>query len=275
MVNKIKEMAAGTENAFAAAIGRWLPGGAVRGAALLEDENMKTAFLAGLAAFGLTASAAAAPVTLHFTYEIYDVSAPLNGTFAVGQTVTGWFTYEPDTSGVDYDPTASGNPLPNYRLYWGALVDYQFTAAGVTFEADTSADFRRGWVADNVDGLDRLIFDDMGTMASQIVGDLAATQVDFTWDDDTLAMLTSPALPDPFPAMATSFGTLDVFFGPFTDLVRIQATLVSISTDPSGPGPDPDPDPQPDPQEVPEPAPLALLGLGLLAMPALRRRRRP
>ncbi|MEX6724110.1 MYXO-CTERM sorting domain-containing protein [Parapedomonas caeni] len=224
----------------------------------------------GLAMPGLMTSAVAAPVTMHFSYEIFDVSAPLTGTFSVGQTVDGWFTYDPDTSGEDYDPTASGNPLPNYRLYWGALLDYSFTAGGVSFQADTSADTRRGWVADNVDGLDRLIFDDLATVASQMVAGLTASQVDFTWDDDTLAMLTSPALPDPFPPLATTFGNLDVFFGPFTDLVRIQARLVSISTDPN----DPDPDPDPDPQPVPEPAPLALLGLGLLAVPALRRRRR-
>jgi hypothetical protein len=244
----------------------------------------KSVWLAGIVAAGmLPGIASGASVTVNFEFSVYAISQELVSGFSLGDKAIGSFTYETTTPGGDYDPMASGNPLPNFRYYQGALTSFSFTLAGKTFSEGADLTARIMAVADDetqYDFADYINLIDFAPNASDLVGGLAASTVSFLFIDLAMEALSSADLPEPFPGIGLfeeggDSADLDIFYGPFSDDVRVSLRLTKLWTgEQNGPTDPTEPTDPTNPTNVPEPGTLVLVGAALFGL-GLWRRRKP
>jgi len=217
-------------------------------------------------AAGSVCKAEAAPITFHFTGTVKVVDPPLTALFAVGDHVSGFYTFEPNTPDTDPQPTAG--------LYGGAVSAFSFTLNSYT------ASYSAGGIGIVNDHGDVAPIDDYRVAGSPpLVGAPVAGRNLFSFDldlrDSTHTALNSPALqatpPDPSafdPSVLGSFANLFVLFrdpndtGVIVPLQQVAAHIDSI-TGPEGP-----------PAPASGPPGYLTIGAAVLALVLLAQRRR-
>ena len=198
---------------------------------------------------GAVATAEASPITISFTGVVSSVSGGLGGDFAVGDVLTGSYTFESTTA-------ARAGSDSTFAVY-DAITDLSFTLG--TYSAATAGPAPNGEIQIDNDPPSPFVdrYGVLSRVSDGLVGPSAGGQpliaFGFRLDDstntafsDALVLPTSLALSD-FTSSA-----FFVFFG--TELV--DGTLTSVRV-----------------QAVPEPATLGLISLGLAALAGRKLRR--
>ncbi|APR04842.1 hypothetical protein Tchl_1995 [Thauera chlorobenzoica] len=214
----------------------------------------------GAALFLLSAAAHALPITFSFSSTVSDVTPPLAGIAAVGDTIRGTFTFDPTALSAPSDAPGMRAIYPEAGATLTLTVgDYTARATGfyITILND--------WIADGVFLGDRFIV--ATTAESQIdaptVGEYAFGTFSLAVIDPTGTMLDSAAIPtDTSPFEGRSYDSavhlgfqkplfLNAFLG-----AGVRAEDVTLGT-------------------VPEPNTIALLGVSLFSLCLATRRRIP
>jgi hypothetical protein len=199
----------------------------------------------------LGGTAEAAPITIQFTALINVVDAPLSGTFALNQIVTGSFTYESTTA-----PRAGGTAE---TAVFDPLINVNFSVAAAGYSGVSNGDSEIQLDADLPAFPDRFFmgtFD--GLTPSAVVNGYTQDFFAFHLTDSTrTALATALALPTSLNLADWDFHEIAL---DFSDGSGNFATVRAEITDLQMTG-------------VPEPATLMLFGTGLAATYARIRRR--
>lgn len=211
-----------------------------------------------LAALLILASVAApvvaTPITFNFSGSVTSVGNNIASAFAIGDSVSGLYTFESDTIGQPFAPGEINDPSITY--YPSAL--YAFQAAIGSYEISLGSGEQRIFVMDNEAGIrDRYIVE-MFTPTGASVNGLAPYGLFLQFQDNSASAFGSgalPLLPIDLSSFSSSDGVLDFLSGG-TDLQnRVQFRLNSVTA-------------------VPEPETLSLLFASLVATALFARRRK-
>ena len=195
-----------------------------------------------LIVFG-AAPASASPITFSFQGTLTAVNSALSGTFSVGETIAGSYTFESTTPDI-----APGDP--NFGGYLGASTNLSFTVDGYSGSFSSSG-FNATTVALSFAGVDlyQVNIPFTGPLAGTASPDLFALEIQ---DTDQNAFATD-ALPLSPPNLALfEVRKITVFFRS-AEGGESLAFVASLN-------------------QIPEPSTLMLLGLGLAGVGGLRRR---
>ncbi len=229
----------------------------------IDVRNLKLLLVSavfGLAALSIMAgSSRAALINYNFTGTAQTIvtGTPLDGTFSLGQSVSGSFVLDTSAPDINADP-ASG-------IFAGAITSISITigsysASATGGDAFTDNDFPE-------DRVEIAAFLNVGpfvgsaSIAGPSVGGLDLGGILLSLQDSTLTALTSDALPSPISLTGfdSTFGLLD-FYDPFdleADPTSLVFSLDSLETV----------------TQLSEAGTLALLSLGMLSVAFVRRRK--
>jgi PEP-CTERM motif len=225
---------------------RYLPG-------LLARDAGPAIILVGMVLVILLTSvhAGAYQITFNFSGYIYAVDPSVSGTFNVGQSVTGFFTFNSEAAGQSFSP---GKVLdPSITYYPRALTAFQATIAG--YSVGLGGENRIFVINNDAAGRDRYLAELLAPSGANVAGlpvsDFFLSFQDFygtTINDGSLPL--SPAILGNFPSAA---GALDFVTG-INPKNRVTFSINSVTS------------------PVPLPSTMLFLGSGLIGLIGLRRK---
>lgn len=196
----------------------------------------------------------ASPITFYFSGNIYDVSPSVAGTFAVGQSINGSYTFESTSVGESFSP--GGVLDPSITYYPSALKSFDIDFGSY---ASSLGSLNRIFVInDSTEGLnngilkmDRYIVDTFFNAGATVSG-LSPYSLFLNFQDNSGTLINDGALPLT-PSILSQFlpasGALDFVDGRANNRATFTISSISLS-----------------PVSVPEPNTYWLLVIGLVGL---------
>jgi hypothetical protein len=204
----------------------------------------------------LAGTCQAVPITFNFSGAVTRVNPGLLGTFSIGQSIVGSYTFESTTPGQSFSP--GGILDPSITYYPSVLTAYSASFGSYTVGLGGTGSYNRTFVVNHDPGSGADVYNVENVLPSgATVAGLVPGSIFFSFNDNTGSALSNGSLPQTTDDLSAfgflAHGALDFLAG--GDLVRVEFLISSVST------------------SVAEPATLGLMALGLAGLGFVRRRR--